>query len=352
MALVNISGEVSGNSDAIFIDETAHVRQINILKRAKINGNIRSQWYAYPNRKKSGGTEFYAAHGNLSLLPGRLQFDNQDLFFKNMASTEEMLSHLDTKINLGVKPVPSETSYVSYEVEPDKTSNIVILGDVNGDSIELYSLGGHTHISGSVKVKSLSINNSSVNFSFASESQVSSVSQLTLDRGGQLNMSNGQHDILIIKDSAKISKDGVICLDTDPQGNLIDEIVMDGKLDAFDGVFNFEPGITYNDVKRFSSDPKALQLYIANFEKNVNAKLAEYGLTTRAPKHIWYTQGEMGRQLACSSHGCHIGDFVNSYAKSIEPLPLWRYILSFVGCIVLILITLVIIKKSGSGRFG
>lgn len=82
-----------------------------------------------------------------------------------------------------------------------------------------------------------------------------------------------------------------------------------------------------------------------NFNRKANEVLSLYGVSSKYPKHIWYIQGDMGRKVTCSSRGCHLGDFVNSYSKSAEELPLWRYILSFVGCFVMLLLTVVILKE-------
>ena len=88
------------------------------------------------------------------------------------------------------------------------------------------------------------------------------------------------------------------------------------------------------------------------FVRQANQKLDKYQAYTKFPKHLWYTQGEMGRSVNCSPRGCYIGDFINTYSNATKPLPMWRYILSIVGCILMLAFSVVLVRKTGSGRYG
>ena len=130
----------------------------------------------------------------------------------------------------------------------------------------------------------------------------------------------------------------------------MNEELFTGKTNAPDNVINFEPGLSYNEIKALSSDPKALLNLLNKFVKDRNFFLSQHGLTMRFPRHIWYTQGQMGRKVKCTIRGCYLGDFVKSYAYSSEKLPLWRYVLSF-GGIILMLIAAYIFHRKTSSRF-
>ena len=109
----------------------------------------------------------------------------------------------------------------------------------------------------------------------------------------------------------------------------------------FNGFINVHRLYVANSVVHLKTeDPKAFLSYLNQFVKNGNALLNQYGVTTKFPKHIWYAQGDLGRKIRCSVRGCYVQEFVNSYARASEPLPYWRYVLSIIGCIILVLGTI------------
>lgn len=344
---LNIKGSVSGKKSSIYIDESAHVKQINFMNRAKVSGDIISNWFAYLG---DNGKSFYANHKNHALLPGVLQFDAP---FKpiNAYEVKKKLSSLYTNVNFGVKSAGSSMENKLLRYVPDKKSSVVIDGDITGKSLILSAFGGHTTVKGTLDVKRLYVADSVVNFKGAQKG-LNTVEELEISRGGQLDLSNGIADTFIIKKDAVISSKGVICVDIDKEGNILDRVVAENGFSTHDSIVNLEPGLSYNDIKSYQSDPKALLRLMNNFNRKANEVLSPYGVISKYPKHIWYIQGEMGRKVTCSSRGCHLGDFVNSYSKSAEELPLWRYILSFVGCFVMLFLTVVILKRTGTGRFG
>ena len=344
---LNIRGSVSGRKNSIYIDESAHVKQINFMNRAKVNGNITSNWEAYT---VDNGRTFYANHKNHALLPGILQFDTPFTPI-NAYEVRKKLSSLYTNVNFGVKTADSSLENKLLRYVPDKKSSVVIDGDISGKTLMLSAFGGHTNIRGSLDVKRLYIGDSVVNFKGAKKGY-NTVEDLEISRGGQLDLSNGIPDTFVVIKNAVISGKGVICVDIDKQGNILDRVETENGFSAHDSTVNLEPGLSYNDIKSYQSDPKALLRLMNTFNRKANELLNPYGVSSKFPKHIWYIQGDMGRKVSCSSRGCHLGDFVNSYSKSAEELPLWRYILSFTGCILMLMLSVLILRKTGTGRFG
>ncbi len=329
---LNISGTVSGNKYAIYIDGTAHVRQINFIDRAKINGSIHSDWapYIVDNR-------IYENNSNLSVIPAKLSFVPEI----DSKRASDILPTLRTNLNFGVSRTnDSDDHYMTIlHFFPNKKSNITVNGNIVGKSFNLSSFGGRTHFNGFINVHRLYVANSVVHLK-TEENKFNYVSEFALQNGGQLNLTNGLKERFYVGDNALISSNSVISLDTDRNAKILDTIVFGGKLKAPDGVVNLEPGLSYNDIKTLSSDPKAFLSYLNQFVQNGNALLSQYGVTTKFPKHIWYAQGDLGRKIRCSVRGCYVQEFVNSYARASEPLPYWRYVLSIIGCIILVLGTI------------
>lgn len=344
---VNIKGRLAGKKYAIFIDESAHVQKINFYNKAKVEGNIVSYWEPYFDKKTNS---FYATSQNTALLDGKLQFDFAD-GFDVYRQRNKLSSTLKTKINFGVKELLSKSKVKALSHEFDNKANINIEGNIVGKSFDLSSFGGHTHIKGYIDVNRLYVGNSVVDLA-TTDGNINYVNELTLIKAGQLDFSNGHKDKIVVRKKATISANSVICLDIDKDANLIDSIEFAGKLDAKDGVVNLEPGLSYPDIKAFQSDPKALYRILNTFVKNANDALRDYGVTTNFPKHVWYMQGDLGRQVKCTARGCYLTDFVNNYAKSQEELPYWRYILSFAGCALMLLLCFIFIRKSIGGRYG
>ena len=106
---------------------------------------------------------------------------------------------------------------------------------------------------------------------------------------------------------------------------------------------------TYKSMIISSKKKKAALLNLLNkFVKDRNFFLSQHGLTMRFPRHIWYTQGQMGRKVKCTIRGCYLGDFVKSYAYSSEKLPLWRYVLSFGGIVLMLIAAYIFHRKTSS----
>ncbi len=342
---LNISGKVSGDKYSIYVDDSAHVSDINLIHRAKIKGNIVSKWDFYVNSDENA---FYSEAYNSKLLDGKLQFDS---LYGDKINTNSFKNKLYTNINLGIKYKDSKHSSRSAFIADDK-SNIDIDGNIVGKTININSIAGLTHINGYVDVSKLFISDSAVNLLSSGKNAPSNVAKLELSKGGQLDLTDGVGQTFVVKNSAVISNNAVICVDADKDGSILDHVDFQGDLSVSNRVLNIEPGVSYNEIKRYTSDPKALLDFMNNFVREANSKLTKYDVYTRFPKHIWYTQGEMGRKVNCSPRGCYIGDFVNSYSNSSLPLPLWRYILSISGCLLLLVFSVFLIRKTGSGRFG
>ena len=343
---INITGSVCGKKAAIYIDQSAHVKQINLGQRARVVGDIISRWQAYLSEDNSG---YYANHSNYALLPGRLQFDKDEMP-RNSYERNKVLRNLKTNVNLGVKPITLTGTSKLLHYEADPKANIVVEGDIKGSSLLVSSFGGHTAIKGIFDVDRLYVANSVIHAYSAGHNNY--FNELELNKNAQLDLVNGFADNIIVRNLATISGNSIISVDVDKNGNILDKLTIDGELNAHDILINLEPGMSYSEIKSYQSDPKALLDMMNAFVKNANQRLSRYGVTSKYPKHIWYVQGQLGRQVKCSSRGCYLGDFVNSFAKSQESLPLWRYILSILGCIGMLFGCLWFAKKSGTGRFG
>lgn len=340
---LNITGNVTGNKNAIYIDDTAHVKEINITNRAKINGDIVSLWEPFVNDKKTG---VYVNSQHVNLISGKVQLDtNYDA--KKSHVRAKILNDLKTNLYLG-----SDISHVSEKAKYKKENsraNISIDGNIIGKTINISAIGGVTNLSGYIDTNKLLINNASINIKTPNY-MTNYVNTLDLSHGGQLNLANGNPEVIVIRDIIKATANSVISVDTKLDGTVIDVVLFTGETKAPDGVINFEPGLSYNEIKALSSDPKALLNLLNKFVKDRNFFLSQHGLTMRFPRHIWYTQGQMGRKVKCTIRGCYLGDFVKSYAYSSEKLPLWRYVLSF-GGIILMLIAAYIFHRKTSSRF-
>lgn len=328
---LNIAGSVSGNKYAIFIDSSAHVKQINFLDRAKVTGSIHSEWAPFLLNNVA-----YENNSNLSVLPAKLVFDSES----ELRRQPDIIATLRTNLNFGLTRKNEHDNRLSiFHFFPNPKANITINGNVVGKSLVLSSFGGRTHFNGFINVNRLYVANSVVHLK-TEEDKFNYVSEFVLRNGGQLNMATGLSERFYVGDSSFISSNSVICVDTDKKAEIQDTLVFSGKFKAPDGVVNLEPGLSYSDIKSFASDPKAFMTYLNSFVKNGNALLSRYGVTTKFPKHVWYTQGDLGRKVTCSIRGCYVEEFVNSYARASEPLPYWRYVLSIIGCIILCLGTI------------
>ena len=343
---VNIKGQLIGKKSAIFIDQSTHVKTINFFNKAKIKGNIISKWSPYYNEKTKA---FYAPHKNTALLDGKLVFSKAS---KNYTQSRKSLENeLRTKLNFGVKEGTFNGTVKSLRYDVDDNANMSVQGGIIGNSLDLSAFGGHTHINGYLNLNRLYIGNSVVNIN-TTDGHNNFVNELELNKVGQLDFSNGIQDTFYVRQKAAFSSNSVVCLDIDKDANLIDQIEFLGKITSRDGVLNLEPGLSYSEIKILQSDPKQLYTLLNKFLVNSNNYLSKYGLTSSFPKHVWYTQGDLGRKVNCASRGCYLGDFVKSYSKSQEKIPTWRYILSILGCIVLLIGSYMIFKKTTHGRFG
>lgn len=338
---LNITGSITGNKNSIYIDDTAHVKEINITNRAKLNGDIVSLWEPFVDDNKTG---VFVNSQHVDLISGKVQLDsNYD--GKKAHVRAKILNDLNTILYLGSDI--GKNSEKSKVIKGNSRANITIDGSIIGKTINIVAVGGVTNIAGYIDTNKLLINNASVNVK-TQNYMTNYVNTLDLSHGGQLNLANGNPEVIVIRDTVKATANSVISVDTKPDGTVIDAVLFIGNTKAPDGVINFEPGLSYNEIKALSSDPKALLNLLNKFVKDRNFFLSHHGLTMRFPRHIWYTQGQMGRKVKCTIRGCYLGDFVKNYSYSSEKLPLWRYILSFGGIIFMIMVAYIFHRKTTS----
>ncbi len=328
---LNIRGTVEGET-AVMIDRTAHVAEINLLDRATVAGPVVSLW----DPEVSDGELYAGGDADGKLLKGRLQLENDggSLFDD---SPERLLNGVYTRLTMGALPSRDGSvldSIVGYRA--NHRANVRILGDVTGKSIRLLAVGGRAEVTGSIKVKSLEIGNSVFRLGRGS-SDLSAVASLTVRRGGVLDLINGQTTYLKVDGDTFLNADCAVRVDVDPQGQIRDKIVFGKKISLPGGVLVIEPGVSYDDFKRYSSDPKAMRRFISEFMQSARSLFADYGITVRPPRYIWYSSGDMGREIRCSARDCKLGLFVSGTKLATDELPAWRYTLSAVGLIFLIL---------------
>ena len=350
---VNIRGKLHGRKYSIYIDESAHVRNIRFFNNAALEGDILSFWEPYIPHK---GSELYARNLYSEIRDGVLQFDDA-VKISSRQKAEQMLQNLYTNLIFGVADTKVH-DYFKSRFDDEKTSfdrfaNISIKGDITGKSLNLFCKGGRTEVDGYLDVRDLTVSDAV----FALKKMqyggfYSKIESLTLGKDGILSLCDGQCQYFLVTKNAKISNQAIICVDATEEGKLQDMIRFLGKVEASASLINVEPGISYAEIKRFSSDPKALLNFLNKFVDNANELFKDYNLDVRFPKHVWYNHGVMGRKIKCLAKGCYMGDFVNNNRNIKDTLPWWRYLISFVGCVLMLILGVYIAKRLNGLMYG
>lgn len=139
----NVAGKLTGSKAAIYISDNAHVKQINILNGAEINGDIISEW----NSATSGEN----AHVLYKTDSGWYPVDD---------SEEEQLYFTD--LNIASDFEGAINGRISGETSDNNTLKLKNAGnvDLNGDEIAVYSFSNK----GSVNIKDaeLSVQNGAI----------------------------------------------------------------------------------------------------------------------------------------------------------------------------------------------
>ncbi len=340
VSVMNVSGTLIGKQAAIYIGDTAWVREINFSDRATIKGDIISDYSPYID-----GEWIYLAKKDQDLLPARFQLKPRSNFL-DYKGNKSFFEKLSTNLNFG------GTDYISLDKDvkdhpnrADTKALIDINGDIKGRDLMLNVLGGVTLVKGRIEVKSLTISKSSLHLS-SKDKDEHTVDFLYLDNGAALNLADGRSNIINVNKNAFIAQNSVIKVDTDEDGNILDKIVVKRSLATNTGQIHIEPCVSYAQLKQFNADPKALLNYVSKFVANANTILAPYKISAYFPTYLWHKSGIMGRKIKCTARGCRIGDFVGSRKDMFyDKLPLWRIYLSLGGCVALAFATVLFRHK-------
>lgn len=334
VSAVNISGTLIGKQAAIYIGDTAWVKEINFSDRATIKGDIISDYSPYID-----GEWIYLAKKDQDLLPARFQLKPRSNFL-DYKGNKSFFEKLSTNLNFG----GADPDFLDKEAKASSESVgmkalIDINGDIKGKDLMLNVLGGVTLVKGRIEAKSLTISKSSLHLS-SKDKDEHTVDFLYLDNGASLNLADGRSNIINVNKNAFIAQNSVIKVDTDEDGNILDNIVVKRSLATNTGQIHIEPCVSYAQLKQFNADPKALLNYVSKFVANANNILAPYKISAYFPTYLWHKSGIMGRKIKCTARGCRIGDFVGSRKSMFyDKLPLWRIYLSLGGCIALVFAT-------------
>ena len=325
---INISGMISGKGSAIFMDGSALVKEINLLKHAKVSGDIVSLWNFVTD--KSGNLVNIADVAG-TMLPLKLQLIQDDL---DVYSQEALINNvLSTSINIGAD------ERLLYHDNPhyfgsDPEAFIEIDGKIIGQNINVNVLGGQTMLHGALDINNLYIRNSNLRVDSQTGQDIE-VNSLVMDGNGVLDLSNGFKNRLIIDKQLSLHDDSRIRVDTDLSGRIIDEFKLDERYIVPGRNLNLEPALKYNDLRRLGSDPKALFKFVSNFVSSANSMFSNVNIYIPFPRYVWDSSGMYGRAIRCSSRGCRIGEFLDNNKIQSENLSTLQIIFSFCGLIIM-----------------
>lgn len=340
VSVMNVSGSLIGQKAAIYIGDTAWVKEINFLDRATVKGDIISDYSPYID-----GDWIYLDKKNPQLLPARFQLKPQANFL-DYQGNKSFFEKLCTTLTFGSIKTHDSTHGPMSDLDSGNSKALIdINGNIKGKNLILNVLGGVTSVKGRIEVKRLTVSDASLHLS-SKDKEEHIVDSLYLDNGAALNLADGRGNIFTVNKNAFIAQNSIIKVDTDEEGNILDNIVIKRYLATNTGQIHIEPCLSYAQIKQFNADPKTLLSYISKFVVNANNLLAPYKISVYFPSHLWHKSGLMGRKIKCTARGCRIGDFVG--ARKImfyEKLPLWRIYLSLGGCIVLVFATVFLSRR-------
>ncbi|MBQ9275918.1 MAG: hypothetical protein IJ228_14035 [Succinivibrio sp.] len=322
---LNLTGQISGTQAALLIEPTAHVQEVNLSSHAEVNGAILSYWQPYFEQ----GNLYVRPYASEEILPGQLQTRHVGPLTK-LEAQHLLEGELATTINLGLSlDEEGEHKRAGAELMSDPKSAVTIQGEVSGPTLILRSLGGRSELTGVLRIQKLVVADSLFKLNtplFRS----SHVEALELGNDGLLDLVNGSGNYLKVERRAYISSSAALRLDCDEQGRILDKLIFAGNLYVPSGQITVEPGLSYANFKRFTSDPRAMKTFIRSFLSEARRQFNRYGVSVRFPKHVWYSQGNLGREIRCSARGCYARSFVGSSGVRQLNIPTWRLALNSV----------------------
>lgn len=335
-----IDGVVEGSRAAIWIDESSLVKNIFMTGDAVVNGGIFSYWNPIPSPYKKGTIMLYHDVNNTKLAHAQVQLPPEE-FDKDISLNTLIERKLNTNINLGVlldehnQPVVNDTERHIY-LGNDK-SRVVLSGDISGSSLNIRHFAGKSTILGNVNANRVVVYNGILNLS-GPAGAINQIKRLSLRSNSVLDYVNGESSHTYVNGNISLGRNVTIRVDADPDGMPLDDLAYSGKFSVSNYQLTIEPGVNYIDMRRLGADPKAFMNFMANFVDKCNQRFAKEGIVLRFPHYLWDNTGGYGREIKCTAQGCHLGNFVSSESRpnvtDVEP---WRYYVSFIGLIVLIL---------------
>ena len=322
--MIEISGRIDAAGAAVSIGPRAFVKNIVLEGNASLSGGIVSKWDPYFDK----GEVFLRSEDQL--LPARLQLLSKPGLFP--FSTDDYLHRtLHTTLTLG-----AADGQFGLAAKGDPNAQLSVSGGIRGNSLDVVSVGGHTHVSGTVDVHSVRISDSVLTLSEIGSRSRSGI--LDLQDGAVLDLVDGKADSLEVSKRAYVAGGAVIRLDAAPDGTLLDNISLPDQSVVLEGTLTVEPGLPFQTVKSLIASPRAFMTFMERFSTNTRQILKKHGFKIRYPHRVWYDSGDVGMEVNCSARGCRPGRFLNSRKLQAESIPIWRYSLSGIGTILILFI--------------
>lgn len=352
---LSINGKVEGKKAAISIDDMSYVRSINMGSKAVITGDIVSAWSPYAD--KNGRIIIRHDSRKEGILDARIQVKvpNRSDEKPRDVSRRYIQKHLTTDLNLGLNlddydgvanitgaPTISddgtelEKRYDSLPV--NHKSEVLIKGDVNGSTINIYQLAGKNTIDGNVRANHVNILGGILNLK-GPEKATFQFQSLTARSNSVIDLVNGRSSQTYVQGDIKFGANVVVRLDVDSKGNILDDVNYNGSFNVSDNLLTIEPAVKYDDMRRLGADPRAMHEFMTTFIQSSNLKFSKIGVSLRFPRYIWDSASGLGREIKCSARGCRVGGFVanTTTGAPLDDIPRWRYYLSF-GAIAVFLV--------------
>lgn len=335
-----IDGVVEGARAAIWIDESSLVKNIFMTADAVVNGGIVSYWNPIPSPYEKGTVMLYHDVNNTKLAHAQVQLPASE--FEPGLSVKEVIERkLTTDINLGVllnefnQPILQDAENQIYE--GNEKSRVVLAGDISGSSLNIRHFAGKSTILGNVNANRVIIHSGIFNLSGPSGA-IHKIKDLTLRSNTVIDYVNGETSHTFVSGNINLGRNVTVRVDVDPDGMPLDDLSYAGQFLVANYQLTVEPGVNYIDMRRLGADPKAFMNFMANFVDKCNQHFAKEGVMLRFPHYLWDNAGGYGREIKCTARGCHLGNFVSAETRpNFTDVQTWRYYVSFIGLLVLIL---------------
>lgn len=332
---LTIDGVLEGNKAAIWIDNNSFVKQINLTSSAFIRGNIISNWS--PKVGNDGHLVVKRDDSSDYLLDSIVQYKPQN----TSLSPEKILDYeLSTRLNLGVL-LDERNQIVRYQdsqnrIRGNSKSKISVFGNVKGDRLKVYNIEGVSTLVGSLDVASLNVLSGIFRLNNKRQ-ETNTLGSLDVHAGAILDLADGNKSHLIVNGDIAFGRNASVRVDVDSQGNIVDTVDYHNDFYAWDYQLSVEPAVSFEELRRLSSDPKNMYNFIKNFLSKANERFGDEDVSIRFPKYIWDNSGHYGREIKCNARGCRTGGFISSDVLVYNDyIPTWRYYVSFGGIFLFI----------------